>query len=160
MTESGKTTLARKLAQMYKDKKIPVLVLDPYKSKRWGADYVTDCPSVFVQVVKRSMKCALFVDEVGHFIDEGFVSDLRWIATNSRHYGHNAHFISQRATQIPPTIRNQCSNLFLFKQSYSDTKQLSQDFASDDLLTAHELKKGQYLGKVGIDGSVYCEKLF
>jgi len=161
MTESGKTTLAReRIAPLYRVKKVPVLVLDPYRSKKWKADFITDSPAQFVEVVKGSRSCALFVDEAGNFIDEGYVSELRWLATNSRHYGHNCHFISQRAVQIPPTIRGQCSNLFLFRQSFSDARELSKDFVSDDILTANELKRGEYFGKIGIDGKVYKARLF
>lgn len=160
MTESGKTTLARSLARRYQKKGIPVLVLDPYKSSAWNADYLTDCPDEFLETVKISKSCALFIDECGSFFDQGYSIPLLWIATNSRHYGHNAHFISQRAQQISPTVRDQCSHLFLFKQSFDDAKLLTRNFATDELLAAPSLKKGEYLGKVGLDGAVFRGRAF
>lgn len=160
MTESGKTTLARKLANKYQKRGIPVLVLDPYLSSAWNADFITDNPDEFLEVVKDSISCAVFVDECGHYSDDGFSDVLRWLATNSRHYGHNSHFISQRAKQLKPTIRDQCSNIFLFKQSFDDAKELTRNFATDDLLEAPKLTKGEYLGKVGIDGAVFRARVF
>jgi len=82
------------------------------------------------------------------------------LATNSRHYGHNAHFISQRAKQIDPTIRSQCSNIFLFKQSLYDTKDLSNEFVSQGLMQAHTLKKGEYIYKIGVDGETKKGRIF
>lgn len=160
MTESGKTTLARKLARRYQHKGIPVLVLDPYKSSAWQADFITDSPDLFLETVKASKSCAVFVDECGHYADEGYSDILRWLATNSRHYGHNSHFIAQRAQQLKPTIRDQCSHIFLFKQSFDDAKELTRNFATDALLEAPTLKKGEYLGKVGIDGEVFKDRVF
>jgi DNA helicase HerA-like ATPase len=160
ITETGKTTLARKIAGRYKAQGIPVLVLDPYGSRKWNANYLSEYPKTFCQVVRNSRSCALFVDECGHWVDQGFEADLKWLATNSRHFGHNCHFISQRATQISPTIRAQCSNIFLFRQSFTDTRDLARDFASDDLMQAHTLLKGEYLGKVDVDGKVYKARIF
>lgn len=160
MTESGKTTLARKLADNYRARGIPIIVLDPYLSSAWGADFITDSPDEFLSVVKSSTSCALFMDECGHYVDDGFDKQLRWLATNSRHYGHNSHFITQRAKQLKPTVRDQCTHLFMFKQSYDDAKELTRNFATDELLEAPSLKKGEYLGKVGIDGQVFRGRVF
>lgn len=159
ITESGKTTLARKLAARYRLKGIPVLVLDPYSSKEWGAHFITEEPEQFFAVVKNSRSCALFVDECGHW-SEDHEPVIKWLATNSRHYGHNCHFITQRAAQISPTVRAQCSNIFLFKQSFQDSKALAQEFVADALLDAQTLSKGEYLSKIGVDGEVKRFRVF
>lgn len=161
MTESGKTTLARnKLAPRYRAKGIPVLVLDPYISSSWHADFITDNPDEFLRVAKESKSCALFADECGHYMDLGYSDVLRWLATNSRHFGHNSHFISQRAQHLKPTIRDQCTNIFLFKQSFDDARELCKNFAADELINAPNLKKGEYLAKVGLDGLVFKARVF
>ena len=85
---------------------------------------------------------------------------LTELATTGRHYGHNCHFISQRGIQLSPTIRTQCPNIFLFKQSLQDTKDLSAEFVADELMNAHTLKKGEYLGKIGVDGKVFKTRAF
>lgn len=135
-------------------------MLDPYASSAWNAEFVTKDPDLFIETVKASRSCAVFVDECGIWVNDGFIDLLQWLATNARHYGHNVHFISQRAQQLNPTIRDQCSHLFLFKQSFDDAKSLTRNFATDDLLAAPSLKAGEYLGKVGIDGTVFRGRVF
>lgn len=76
------------------------------------------------------------------------------LATTSRKWGHRCHFIAQRAKQIDVTTRTQCSNVFVFKQSLDDTKELAKEFVADGLKQAHKLKKGEYLYKFGVDGEV------
>lgn len=160
MTESGKTTLARKLAELYRPKGIPILVLDPYRSKKWDAQFISDDPDRFLRVVKNSRECAVFIDECGHWVEEGFEAVLKWLATNARHYGHNCHFIAQRATQISPTIRDQCRNVFLFVQSLEDCKMIARDKAAPDFLKGSELTEGEYLAKIGLSGQVYKARVF
>jgi hypothetical protein len=158
ITESGKTTLAMRLAQSYRRRRVPVLVLEPFRSSRWNATYITDNADDFLKIVFANRSCAVFVDEAGDMI--GRYSDaMNKLATLSRHYGHNAHFICQRAMMISPTIRAQCSNLFLFKQSTKDAELLSRDFVAQ-FDTAKDLRKGEFLAKVGIDGKVFKGKVF
>lgn len=103
--------------------------------------------------------CALFIDESGQTIGR-YAPEMEWLATQSRKWGHKAHFITQRASQISPTLRNQCTNLFLFKQSPTDSKILACDFVADELKNAHKLKQGEYLVKIGVDGEIKRCRLF
>lgn len=159
ITQSGKTTLAFKIAAMYKAKGTPVLVLDPDLRKAWNADYITDDPDKFLQAAKMNKSCAIFVDESGQMIGR-YAPQMEWLATQSRKWGHKAHFITQRASQISPTLRNQCTNIFLFKQSPTDSKILACDFVCDELKSAHLLSTGEYLGKIGVDGKVFKSRAF
>lgn len=153
ITESGKTTLAFKLARDYKNRGIRVFVLDPDKRKEWNADFITDDAEYFVEACKVNQSCALFIDEGGVTIGR-YAGSTQWLATNARKWGHKAHFISQRAQQIDPNVRNNCSSICLFKQSLDDAKILAREFAAPELVNAVSLKTGQYLRKVGVDGEV------
>lgn len=141
------------MANQYKQKQIPVLVLDPDKRSLWNADFITNDPEEFLLVVFANRSCAIFVDESGDMIGR-YGGAMNRLATTSRKWGHNCHFIAQRAKQIDVTTRTQCSNIFLFKQSLDDTKELARDFCAEDLKQAHTLKKGEYLMKIGVDGIV------
>ena len=154
ITETGKTTLAFKLAAIYKRNGTGILVLDPDKRREWNADYITDDPDEFLRVVKVNQRCALFIDEGGQTIGR-YSGAMQWLATNSRKWGHKAHFIAQRAQQIDPNVRNQCTAIFLFKQSFDDSKILAREFVADELFEARNLKKGEYLGKTGVDKEVF-----
>jgi len=153
ITDTGKTTLAFKLAACYKRRGTPVIVLDPDMRKDWNADFITDDPDKFLEVCKINQSAALFIDESGQTIGR-YAGSMAWVATNSRKWGHKAHFISQRATQLDILMRTQCSNLFLFKQGVNDSKILAAEFVCPELMSACNLKKGEYLAKLGVDNEI------
>lgn len=161
ITDTGKTTLAVKIALICKSQGIPRIILDPDLRSSWeivqGVDFITDDPEAFLEYCKANQKCALFVDEAGQTIGR-YAGVMMWVATNSRKWGHKAYFISQRATQLDPTIRAQCSSLFLFQQSVMDCKILSNEFNRVEFLKACDLQKGHYLCKLGVDGKVSSGK--
>lgn len=159
ITESGKTTLAKKLAGVYKAKNTPVLVLEPFKSSSWGADLITDDPAHFLKVVFSNKSCAVFIDESGDMIGR-YNKVMDKLATIARHYGHNSHFITQRAAQISTTIRDQCMNVFAFKQSYDDGKILASRYVDDLFLQVPNLRQGEYIAKIGFDGKSFKSRLF
>ena len=145
MTESGKTTLVTGLSREYQQQGIKVIVLDPLSDPRWQADFVTHDRFQFLQIVKHpdTRSCAVFVDESGEMIGQ-YNDEMFWLATRGRHYGHNCHFITQRATQLAKTVRDQCSYLFLFNCSRDDSKALANEFNRVELGEAFTLEKGEY----------------
>jgi hypothetical protein len=159
ITETGKTTLAFRLASSYREQGVNVLVLDPDRRREWGATFITDDPDEFLRIAKLNTKCALFVDESGVMIGR-YSGAMQWLATNARKWGHKAHFIAQRATQLDPLIRTQCTVLYLFRQSPTDAKILSNDFVVSGLEDAAELPKGHYLFKNSEDRKARKGKLW
>ena len=144
-TESGKTTLATRLSQDYMNQGINVIVLDPMLDQRWAATVVTHDAEYFLQIVTNpdTRSCALFIDESGESIGR-YKDHMFWLATRARHYGHNSHFITQRASQIAKTVRDQCRHLFMFNSSFNDCKTLADDFSEKELLNGHLLQQGEY----------------
>ena len=145
MTESGKTTLATNLCRGYKERGIKTIVLDPMYDQRWQADFITTDKDRFLDIVQNpeTRSCALFIDESGEEIGQ-YKREMFWLATRGRHYGHNSHFITQKAKQLAPTVRDQCSYLFLFNSSIDDCKELANEFNRPELRTANTLAKGEY----------------
>jgi hypothetical protein len=141
---SGKTTLARKLALGYRETGIKSLCLDPIGDPKWAevVDYLTADPTEFRQVVQSSRSCAIFIDESGEVIGR-YNADFFFLATRARHSGHRSHFITQRPAQLSPTVRDQCSKMFLFGCSFSDSKILSDEWGKD-LTQAPNLDQGQF----------------
>lgn len=149
MTSSGKSTLARELLRQYlrQKKPVPSLVLDPLGDDAWtkaGAKFQTADAEKYMQVVFNSRRCALFVDEAGEAIGR-YAGAMQKLATRSRHYGHNAHFIAQRAQMLDKTIRDQCEYLFVFRVSKKDAETLYDEFGYDELLQSHQLQKGEFI---------------
>lgn len=146
MTMSGKTTLARELSSQYRARGIKCAVLDPINDVKWRhvADYVTDNESEFMDVVMSSESCAVFVDEAGEKIGQ-YGREFFTLATRARHLGHRSHFITQRPSQISPTVRDQCDRIYLFALNGDACKTLSKDWNKPDLMAGTELDKGEYI---------------
>ena len=143
MTESGKTTLAKKMTARLKDRGWYVVVLDPIKDPGWNCDYQAKDINDLLYMLKNAKKCFVFIDEAGQICGQ-FDKQALWLATQSRHWGHSCYFISQRGSQIAKTVREQCSFLYLFNCSKSDSMILANEWNKDKLLEANTLNRGQY----------------
>lgn len=159
VTGSGKTVLSKALCQRYIERGITAFVLDPLLSDGWNANYITDNPEEFLYTVFENVNCAVFVDESAETIGR-YAGVMQKLATSSRNLGHNVHFICQRPKQLDVNVRTQCENIFVFKLSFYDAKELAREHVADKLLYAPKLRKGEYLAKVGVDGNVYRGKIF
>lgn len=144
MTTSGKTTLAIRLASFERARGYSVFVLDPLKDKRWQADLITSSTKQFMKSATQSRNCSLFLDESGETVGR-YNEEMFWLATRARHFGHVSHFISQRATQLAPLVRDQCSHLFLFRVSNPDAKVLADSWSNESLLEASKLDKFHFI---------------
>lgn len=143
MTESGKTTKARRLAASYKKQGIGVIVLDPLRDPGWNADFITDDQEEFLDVFWRSRSCAAFLDEGGESVGRYDLA-MQKTATRGRHCGHSCHYVAQKATQLAPIVRDQCSHLFLFTSGLASAKMLAEEFNKPDLLQATQLQMYSY----------------
>ena len=146
MTESGKTTTAKVLIKKFKNQGVKSLVLDPLKDPGFNADYQTDNPDEFLRVVFSSRSCHVYVDESGDAIGH-YNPTMQKLATKGRHYGHSCFFITQKATQIPPIIRDQCSQVFLFGSGLQSCKAIAEEFNSKEFLRCTELRQGEFIHK-------------
>jgi energy-coupling factor transporter ATP-binding protein EcfA2 len=147
-TGCGKSTLAKQKAKIFKKKfrrRVAVLTAVP-DSKDWCCDVYFNSPKKFVQFVFSHTNYILFIDEGGTTIGR-YNYEMEKVATMGRHYGHLAYFIAQRAKQISLTVRCQCSNVFVFKSSASDIKDIDNEFVCKGELfkNVENLKKFEYL---------------
>lgn len=144
ITGSGKTHLCKTLAKKYKEAGYGVLVLDPMVDPDWTCDFKTKNKDEFLHVVKTNKNCKLFIDESGQEIGR-YNQEMFFLATQARHWGHISHFISQRAQSVNKTVRDQCSELYAFRQSKTDADILAGDFAQEKLKDLCKLKKYEFL---------------
>jgi hypothetical protein len=143
MTQSGKTTLAKKLATMYRDNGVGVLVYDPLSDPDWDCDYKSSDLDEFLATLWNSRSCAVFIDEAGDVAGQ-HDKEVQKTATRGRHWGHRMHYISQRGTMINRTIRDQCSNLFLFATALEDVKIHAAEWNKPQLREAANFNQGDY----------------
>lgn len=143
MTLSGKTHKAKSLSRDYKAAGAGVLVLDPLLDPEWQADFITDDPNKFLDVFWKSRSCMAFMDEGGESVGRYDIA-MQKTATRGRHWGHTCHYIAQRATQLSPLVRDQCTRLFLFCSSNKDGQVLSHEWNRPELEECSQLKQGEY----------------
>lgn len=143
MTECGKTSLAKIIASDAKSKGKLVAVLDPLIDDGWEADFQTQDSEEFLKWAKANRSAYLFVDEGSVSIGR-YNKPMSWLATMSRHWGHTAFFISQGLTQLPPDVRNNCGQLFLFTSADTINKTAAEEFNEPDLRRADKLEKGHF----------------
>lgn len=144
ISESGKTTLALRLARQYKAAGVGVLVLDPLRNPEWHADFITGDEAEFLDMFWRSRSCMCFIDEAGEAVGRYNVA-MQKTVTRGRHWGHGVHVITQRGAQLSPTVRDQCRHLFLFCSSRKDGELLAAEFNKPELAECSSLKQGEYM---------------
>jgi len=131
------------MVKQYRKRKIQTLVLDPIGDGDWFADYQTDDPEAFLDTYWESRNCAAFIDESGEVIGR-YDKALVRTATRGRHWGHNNHYITQRAATLNRTVRDQCSSLFLFASSVPDCDLHSKEWNNPGLIEGAQLEQGGY----------------
>jgi hypothetical protein len=137
---SGKTTLARKMAEKTRNSGRGVMVLDPLLSD-WPCDAKTNDPDNFLKIAKQNKNLTLIIDEAGEYCGQ-YAKQMWWLATQARHWGHKSIFLSQRATMVARNIRDNCSSLFCFRVSPADADTLADDFCFQGLKDAPALPQG------------------
>lgn len=157
MTESGKTTLAKRMATEYRARGFGVLVLDPL-GDQWDCDFQTADPDEFLRVYWDSRRCMVFIDESGDSVGQYDKAMIR-TATRGRHWGHSNHYISQRGTLLARTVRDQCSHLFLFSTALEDCKIHAKEWNNAEILEASKFAQGEYLHTTRF-GALTTHKLF
>jgi len=142
ITASGKSFLARLLCRQFRKHSRTLAVLNPI-GDRWPADWQTDDPELFLAYCRNHPQLTIFVDESGD-VFEHYRSHLNWLATRGRHWGHACFFIAQRAAQIPKTVRDNCTTLYLFASSRSDADVHAEEWNRPELRAAPELPRGHF----------------
>jgi len=158
-TESGKTTLAKMMCAAYAETGIKRIVLDPMNDPGWNADFQTRDANEFLRVMKASRQCACFVDEGSENVGR-YDTEMHWCATQARHLGHRVTFICQAPTQIAPVVRNNCSQVAVFRIAPNDAKVLAECYTQPSLRDAIYLSKGEYLYTGRFNSKVEKRRVF
>lgn len=143
-SESGKTTLARKISQQFWNReKRKTIVYD-----MWGDDWGQHAEShttdqTFWESVWKQQNCLIIVDDSSATIKRD--SDLVPVFTMMRHHGHKLLVIGHSATDLLPLMRKQLQVLYLFKQDEDSCKIWAKTFMNKDILAAAELNQYEFL---------------
>ncbi len=143
-TTTGKTTLAKIIAEQSDKSGRGPLVLDPLMSD-WGKGAIVSHSSdELLESAKKTTNRVIVVDEALLALDK-FDTGLNWLATTSRHLGHSAIFIGHRYKDVAPGLRSQVSQFFIFRSERDDAKELDNKFDAPILLTATRQPKWHFM---------------
>ena len=143
-TETGKTTLAKRICAEWRARGVECIILDPMSDPEWQASFITREPEEFLHVVRNSEQCACFIDE-GSETAGRYDREMHWTATQGRHWGHRFHYISQRPKQLSVNVRSNCGQFAVFRLASEDAKELARDFAAPELNDAVSLDRGEFM---------------
>src|SRR4051812_29046568 len=99
MSESGKTTLGKRLSHSLRALNKTVIVLDPLCDPEWSADYQTSNGAEFLEVFWNNESAYAFIDEAGDEVGR-YDDEMRQTATRGRHLGHSCFYLAQRGAMV------------------------------------------------------------
>lgn len=147
-TGSGKTFLAQQMARRYRRARIGTLILHKPREP-WPADCVTwqtADPDAFLRMFWRSRQAACFMELADADIDK-YDGRFHLCFTQGRHEGHRCFYLSQRAAQVHPNIRENCESLCLFATGIKGARLWADEFNDAALLGAATLQPRQFYFK-------------
>lgn len=158
-TLSGKSAFAKQTGSRLRNHGYVVVAFNPNNELGYteedeygcvAADYATNDPDEFhgllLDVYKehKGEPIHVIIDEAAKLIPHSS-NEWEWITAQGRHFGFNVILICQRAVMLNPTVRNQCTRLFLFPCSKMDAKYYYDEYDAKELLGATKLKRCEYL---------------
>ncbi len=161
VTRAGKTTLLKKIAKQHVKNGYTVLVLTAVYEPWGDGVMVFDNQDEFLKVFWSSQKCIVIIDE-GMETMGRYNEAMAATTTRGGHWGHSVYVAGQSATQINPTVRGQCAQLYCFAQGTKASETLAEEYRQPILATeAPELKRGEFflVRRFGDDGGKYIKKL-
>ena len=144
-SESGKTTLAKKIAySMHVREHRPTLVLDPVAKDYWGehATVYTN-EAEFWSVIFKTRNAFVVVDDASVTINRD--NQLNGVFTTLRHQGHKLLVIGHSAGNLLPQMREQLQRIFLFLQNHDSVEKWSIVFPGADLTPATQLHQYEFI---------------
>jgi len=144
-SESGKTTLAKKIAwHFWTKEKRPALVLDAVSKSYWGEhSKVYTSEDKFWQDIFKARDCLVVVDDASVTINRD--NELNGVFTTLRHQGHKLLVIGHSAGNLLPQMREQLQRIFLFLQNRDSVEKWETVFPGADLTGATKLAQYEFI---------------
>jgi hypothetical protein len=155
ITGTGKGALVSGVADRYRGKGVPVFLLT--KKKDEYQSFPADCKTLSAERLMENL--AKFHGKTGAMvvIDEAWAWKwkglLEEIPNAGRSKGFEMWVQGQRAYQMPPTVRNNCQNVFAFRQNPDDREWLVKNYGPE-FDGVDRLEPGEYIFKAGLAPAV------
>lgn len=155
-TLSGKSYLVKRRAFDFHKAGHPVFVFDGLGASWDFADFQTDDPEEFLQVLLANDGGLIVIDDPGGVINK-YDQQQDWYGTKSRHFGYKCIISTQRGAQISKTLKTQATTLYLFSTNIDDAKEWAKEFGFKELENAVNLPQYCYykVGRFNKDSKIY-----
>ncbi len=167
VTMTGKTTLAREHAMILVTAKYEVIVYDPVGTDTANGNWpegveIIDDPETFYKRVDElhddggdpEHPVFLFVDESADVFGHS-QTQAHWIARKIRHAEVYLRMIVQRPNMLHPSVRTQCSYVYMLRLSRKDAVLICDDMGHGTDVSGKVLDKGDVVlltsGSSGIE---------
>lgn len=139
-TGTGKTHAARSLARCFIASGVKTLALHKPREpwERAAASWQTPDPATFLPMFWKAKGCACFMELADAGVSK-WDTEFHKCFSQGRHEGHRCFFLSQRAATVHPTIRENCSSLYLFAVPPAGARLWAEEFNDEELLKAVSL---------------------
>jgi len=155
ITGTGKGALVSSVADRYRARGTPVFLLTKKKDEyqNFPADFKTYSDERLLVAVdefhgKRGVM--VVIDEAWAWKWKGL---LEVIPNSGRSKGLEMWVQGQRAYQMPPSVRNNCQNVFSFRQNPDDREWLVKNYGTE-FDGVDRLEPGEYIYKAGLSAAV------
>jgi hypothetical protein len=135
LTGSGKTHAAKCIARSLRRAGWGTIVLHK-PGEHWGDDcasWKTDDPQRFARQYWRCRNVAAFMELADADVPK-YDEEFRAMFTRGRHEGRHNFYLSQRAAQVHPDIRENCKSLLLFMATKNGAKLWADEKGDERLL--------------------------
>ncbi len=159
MTLNGKSVLNKGIVGGLRKLGCGIIVATPIEGDQWDADLLVHDLDHAKEAYQNSRNVHFIWDEAGEF----YAEDRKFMqktATRGRHRGIVNHYIVQRAELLDPTIRGQCSELYLFRVGLDDADRFAKEWGFPELREAVHLPKGMFFHCTTEKGSLEKRKVF
>lgn len=148
-SQSGKTTVVQRLVlECYQKYRMPALILDPHTDEwhlwpKVAVGYITANEQQFWRVVWESKGCVVVVEEASTTIARN--PDLIGLFTKLRHRLHRLIVVGHSGMDLLPVMREQLTDLYLFRQSAKAAKIWAETMTEPKLSEAVSLQQYEFL---------------
>jgi hypothetical protein len=148
MIQSGKTTLARKIAwHFWRQNGQRSIYYDPKHDP--ARNWWPECGTVFYDetdfwnATAKEQNLVVVVDEAAVSISRN--RDLMWVFTMMNGRRHRLIVVGHSGSDLLPGMRQQLGYLFLFRQSIEAADMWQRDFADPGIMAATSLNQFEFL---------------
>jgi hypothetical protein len=140
-TGSGKTSYCRWLAAALRKNRHHVVVFNPRMQPGWECDFESPNIAEVKKYCQQPFKKAVFLEEASYLNRS---AEWDYFTTYARNDGCSCWIIAQKLKMLSPNLRDNCEEVVLFRSTFSDTRELADEFRERSLADVEKFEKGQF----------------